>query len=112
MQFGKPISAFQGVQFPLAQLAAEIEAARLLVYNAARLKGAGKNFTKEAAMAKLLASQVASKVTSTAIDIYGGYGITKEYPVEKMYRDSKIGSIYEGTTNMQLQTIAKIILAE
>ncbi len=112
VQFGKSISSFQGVQFPLAQLAAEIEAARLLVYNAARLKGMGRNFAKEAAMAKLLASQVANKVTSTAIDIYGGYGITKEYPVEKMYRDSKIGSIYEGTTNMQLQTIAKIILAE
>jgi len=112
VQFGKPISAFQGVQFPLAQLAGEIEAAKLLVYNAVRLKGMGRNFAKEAAMAKLLASQVATKMASVAIDMYGGYGITKEYPVEKMFRDSKIGTIYEGTTNMQLQTIAKIILAE
>lgn len=110
VQFGKTISAFQGVQFPLAQAATELEAAKLLVYNAARMKDAGIDFTKEAAMAKLLASQVAQKISSQMIDIFGGYGFTKEYPVEKYFRDSKIGTIYEGTTNMQLQTIAKIIL--
>ena len=110
VQFGKTISAFQGVQFPLAQAATELEAAKLLVYNAARMKDAGIDFTKEAAMAKLLASQVAQKISSQMIDIFGGYGFTKEYPIEKYFRDSKIGTIYEGTTNMQLQTIAKIIL--
>lgn len=110
-QFGKPIASFQGVQFTLAQAATELEAARLLVYNAARLKDAKKDFVKEAAMAKLLASQIAQKVSSEMVDIFGGYGFTKEYPVEKYFRDSKIGTIYEGTTNMQLQTIAKIILA-
>ncbi len=111
-QFGKPVSSFQGMQFQIAQLATEIEAARLLVYNTARLKGAGKNFIKQAAMAKLMSSQVAQKVSSAVIDLYGGNGFTKEYPVEKFYRDSKIGTVYEGTTNMQLQTIAKVLLAE
>ncbi len=111
-QFGRPISSFQGVQFQLAQMATEIEAARLLVYNAARLKMSGKKFIKQAAMAKLLSSQVAQKVASAMIDLYGGNGFTKEYPVEKYYRDSKIGTVYEGTTNMQLQTIAKILLSE
>lgn len=111
-QFGKTISKFQGVQFPLAQAATELEAAKLLVYNAARMKDAGLNFVKEAAMAKLLASQVAQRISSQMIDIFGGYGFTKEYPVEKYFRDSKIGTIYEGTTNMQLQTIAKLILTK
>jgi len=106
-QFGKRISDFQGVQFQLAQMATELEAARLMVYNAARLKDAGLPFLQEAAMAKLFSSQVAQKITSTCVDLYGGYGFTREYPVEKFYRDSKIGSIYEGTSNMQLQTIAK-----
>ena len=112
IQFSKTISKFQGVQFPLAQAATELEAARLLVYNAARMKDAGLNFVKEAAMAKLLASQVAQKIASQMIDIFGGYGFTKEYPVEKYFRDSKIGTIYEGTSNMQLQTIAKLILEQ
>jgi alkylation response protein AidB-like acyl-CoA dehydrogenase len=112
IQFGKAISTFQGVQFPLAQAATEIEAARLLVYNAARMKDAGINFVKEAAMAKLLGSQVAQRISSQMIDIFGGYGFTKEYPVEKYFRDSKIGTIYEGTSNMQLQTIAKLILGK
>ena len=109
-QFGKPISDFQGIQFQLAQMATEIEAARLTVYNAARMKDAGMNFVKEAAMAKLFCSQVAERVTSLAIEIYGGYGFTKDYPVEKYWRDSKIGKIYEGTSNMQLATIAKLAL--
>ena len=109
-QFGKSISSFQAVQFQLAQMAIDIETARLLVYNAARLKAAGKPFLKEAAMAKFHASEVAEKVASVAIDLYGGYGFVKEYPVEKFYRDAKIGKIYEGTSNMQLQTIAKLIL--
>ena len=112
IQFGKVISKFQGVQFPLAQAATDLEAARLMVYNAARMKDAGQNFVKEAAMAKLLSSQVAQKIASQMIDIFGGYGFTKEYPVEKYFRDSKIGTIYEGTSNMQLQTIAKIILEQ
>ncbi len=111
-QFGKPIAQFQGMQFQLADLATEIEAARLLVYNAARLKENGHKFIKEAAMAKLFASRVAQKVSSAAVDILGGNGFTKEYPVEKLYRDSKIGTVYEGTSNMQLQTIAKVLLAE
>jgi alkylation response protein AidB-like acyl-CoA dehydrogenase len=97
-------------QFQIAQMATEIEAARLLVYNAARLKDAGVNFVKEAAMTKLFASQVAERVTSLAIEIYGGYGFTKDYPVEKYWRDAKIGKIYEGTSNMQLATIAKLVL--
>lgn len=109
-QFGRPVSDFQGVQFQLARMATEIETARLLVYNAARLKTAGSPFLKEAAMAKYYSSEVAENVSSLAIDLFGGYGYVKEYPVEKFYRDSKIGKIYEGTSNMQLQTIAKILL--
>ena len=109
-QFGKPISEFQAIQFQLAQMATEVEAARLMVYNSARMKDAGMNFVKEAAMTKLYASQVAERVTSLAIEVYGGYGFTKDYPVEKYWRDSKIGAIYEGTSNMQLQTIAKLVI--
>ena len=109
-QFGRPIAAFQGVQFQLAQMATDVEAARLLIYNAARLKDSGRDFLTEAAMGKLFASQVAGRVSSTAVDLFGGYGFTREYPVEKLYRDAKIGAIYEGTSNMQLQTIAKILL--
>ena len=109
-QFGKPISDFQGIQFQLAQMGTEIEAARMMVYNAARMKDAGMNFVKEAAMTKLFASQVAERVCSLAVEIYGGYGFTKDYPVEKYFRDCKIGKIYEGTSNMQLSTIAKIVL--
>jgi alkylation response protein AidB-like acyl-CoA dehydrogenase len=111
-QFGKQLSDFQGIQFQIAQMATEIEAARLMVYNAARLKDAGLPFVKEAAMAKLFSSQVAERVTSLAIEIYGGYGFTKDYPVEKYWRDSKIGKIYEGTSNMQLATIAKLLFNE
>jgi butyryl-CoA dehydrogenase/short/branched chain acyl-CoA dehydrogenase len=109
-QFGKTIADFQGVQFQIAQMATEIEAARLMVYNAARMKDAGVPFVKEAAMTKLFCSQVAERVTSLAIEIYGGYGFTKDYPVEKYWRDSKIGKIYEGTSNMQLATIAKLVM--
>ena len=109
-QFGKSIADFQGIQFQIAQMATEIEAARLMVYNAARMKDAGMNFVKEAAMTKLFCSQVAERVTSLAIEIYGGYGFTKDYPVEKYWRDSKIGKIYEGTSNMQLATIAKLVM--
>jgi len=109
-QFGKSISEFQSIQFQLAQMATEIEAARLLVYNTARMKDAGMNFLKEAAMTKLYTSQVAERVTSLAVEIYGGAGFTKDYPVEKYFRDAKIGKIYEGTSNMQLGTIAKIVL--
>ena len=109
-QFGRPIGEFQGVQFQLADVATDLEASRLLVYNAARLKDAGEDFLVPAAMAKLHSSRMAQKVTSLCIDLYGGYGFTREYPVEKFYRDSKIGTIYEGTTNMQLQTIAKALL--
>src|SRR6266566_7311781 len=108
-QFGKTIAEFQGVQFQIAQMATEIEAARLMVYNAARMKDSGVPFVKEAAMTKLFCSQVAERVTSLAIEIYGGYGFTKDYPVEKYWRDSKIGKIYEGTSNMQLATIAKLV---
>jgi len=108
-QFGQSINQFQGVQFQLAEMAVEIEAARLLVYNAARLKDASRPFVKEAAIAKLYSSRVAEKVSSKAIELYGGYGYVKDYPVEKYWRDSKIGAIYEGTSNMQLQTIAKLI---
>ena len=111
-QFGKAIADFQGVQFQLAEMAIDVETARLLVYNAARLKMAGQPFLKEAAMAKIRASEVAEKVASMAIDVYGGNGYTKEYPVEKFWRDAKIGKIYEGTSNMQLQTIAKLILKD
>ena len=109
-QFGKPIAEFQGVQFQLAQAATELEAARLMVYNAARLEDVGEPYTMQAAMAKLFASQVAARVTSLALELFGGYGYTKEYPVEKFYRDAKIGTIYEGTSNMQLHTIAKLLL--
>ncbi len=109
-QFGKTLSDFQGIQFQIAQMATDIEAARLLVYNAARMKDAGVSFVKEAAMAKLFCSQVAERVSSLAIEIYGGYGFTKDYPVEKYWRDSKIGKIYEGTSNMQLATIAKLVI--
>jgi alkylation response protein AidB-like acyl-CoA dehydrogenase len=109
-QFGKPISSFQGMQFEIAKLATSIETARLLVYNAARMKQAGLPFLKEAAMAKYYASDVAEQVTSSAVEMFGGYGYTKEYPAEKYYRDAKIGKIYEGTSFMQLQTIAKLIL--
>jgi alkylation response protein AidB-like acyl-CoA dehydrogenase len=108
-QFGKNISEFQGIQFQLAQMATEIEAARMMVYNAARMKDAGMNFVKEAAMTKLFASQVAERVASLAVEIFGGAGFTKDYPAEKFYRDAKIGKIYEGTSNMQLQTIFKLL---
>jgi butyryl-CoA dehydrogenase/short/branched chain acyl-CoA dehydrogenase len=111
-QFGKSIAEFQGIQFQIAQMATEIEAARLMVYNAARMKDAGVPFVKEAAMTKLFCSQVAERVTSLAIEIYGGVGFTKDYPVEKYWRDAKIGKIYEGTSNMQLSTIAKLVLGK
>jgi alkylation response protein AidB-like acyl-CoA dehydrogenase len=111
-QFGKSILEFQGVQFQLARMAMEIEAARLMVYNAARLKDAGKDFVKEAAMAKLFASEAAERTASQAVDLLGGVGFTRDYPVEKLYRDAKIGKIYEGTSNMQLQTIAKLVAGQ
>ena len=109
-QFGKPIADFQGIQFQLARLATDVEAARLMTYNAARLKDAGQSFVKEGAMAKYFCSMVAEQVASEAIEVYGGYGFTRDYPVEKYLRDSKIGKIYEGTSFMQLQTIAKLVL--
>ncbi len=109
-QFGKPLADFQAVQFQLAQASAELEAARLLVYNAARLRDARRPFLKEAAICKLYSSQIAEHVTSLAVQLFGGYGYVKDYPVEKLYRDAKIGQIYEGTSNMQLQTIAKLML--
>ena len=109
-QFGKPIIEFQAMQFQLAEMATDIEAARLLVYNAARLKDAKLDFLKEAAMCKYFASQVAERVASLAVEVYGGSGFVKDYPVEKLYRDSKIGKIYEGTSFMQLATIAKLTL--
>jgi alkylation response protein AidB-like acyl-CoA dehydrogenase len=109
-QFGKPLSAFQGIQFQLAEMRVQLEASRLMVYNAARLKDSGQSFVKEAAMAKLYSSQAAEKITSMAIDLFGGNGFTTEYPVEKFWRDAKIGQIYEGTSNMQKQTIAKMEL--
>jgi alkylation response protein AidB-like acyl-CoA dehydrogenase len=109
-QFGKPVSDFQAVQFQLAQARTELEAARLMVYNAARLKDAGQDIALEGAMAKLYSSQVAERVTSLCVELFGGYGYTKDFPVEKFYRDAKIGTIYEGTSNMQLQTIAKLML--
>jgi alkylation response protein AidB-like acyl-CoA dehydrogenase len=111
-QFGSRIADFQGVQFQLAEMAVQLEAARLMVYNAARLKDAEMPFIKEAAMAKLFASEVAEKIASTAVNLYGGYGYVKDYPVEKYYRDCKIGQIYEGTSNMQKQTIAKMLIAD
>src|SRR4030095_1818897 len=109
-QFGKPIADFQGVQFQIARAATEVEAARLMVYNAARLRDAGQPFLKEAAMCKLFSSEVAEHVSSLAVNLFGGYGFVKDYPVEKFFRDAKIGQIYEGTSNLQLQTIAKQIL--
>jgi short-chain 2-methylacyl-CoA dehydrogenase len=109
-QFGKTIGEFQGVQFELARMATEVEAARLLVYNAARLRDAGMSFLTEAAMAKYYSSEIAEKAASKAIEVHGGVGITKDYPVEKLYRDAKIGKIYEGTSFMQLAAIAKIVL--
>ncbi|MBZ5584719.1 MAG: acyl-CoA dehydrogenase [Acidobacteriia bacterium] len=111
-QFGKTIGEFQGVQFELARMATEIEAARLLVYNAARLRDAGLPFLAEAAMAKYYSSEIAEKAASKAIEVHGGVGITKDYPVEKLYRDAKIGRIYEGTSNIQLMTIAKKLLGK
>jgi alkylation response protein AidB-like acyl-CoA dehydrogenase len=111
-QFDRPIADFQGVQFQYARMATEIEGARLMVYNAARLKDAGRHFVKEAAMAKLYASEVAERSASLAVELLGGVGFTKDYPVEKFYRDAKIGKIYEGTSNMQLQTIAKLLATE
>jgi len=109
-QFGRAIGSFQGVQFQLVEMATEVEAARLLVYNAARLKDAGQPFLTQAAMAKLFASEMAQRVASLCIDLHGGCGFTREYPVEKLYRDAKIGTIYEGTSNMQRQTIAKALM--
>jgi butyryl-CoA dehydrogenase/short/branched chain acyl-CoA dehydrogenase len=109
-QFGKPLTYFQAISFQLAQMATEITALRLMVYNVARMKDAKIPFLKEAAMTKLYSSQVAERIASQAVEIYGGYGFTKDYPVEKFFRDSKIGSIYEGTSNMQLMTIAKLCL--
>ena len=109
-QFGKAIAEFQGVQFQLAQMATELEASRLMVYNTARLKDQKEPFQLEAAMAKLFSSQVADRITSQCLELFGGYGYSKEYPAEKFYRDAKIGTIYEGTSNMQLQTIAKLLL--
>jgi len=110
-QFGRALADFQGVQFQVAELATQLEAARLMVYNAARLKDAGRSFAREAAMAKLFSSRVAERVASACVELHGGVGFTAEFPVEKLYRDAKIGSIYEGTSNMQLQTIAKLVLA-
>lgn len=109
-QFGKTIAEFQAVQFTLARMALEIEAARLLVYNAARLKDAGQSYVKEAAMAKLFASEVAESVASQCVEVFGGNGFVRDYPAEKFYRDAKVGKIYEGTSNMQLMTIAKQVL--
>ncbi len=111
-QFGKPIAEFQAIQFQLARLATDVEASRLMAYNAARLKDAGLPFLKEAAMAKYFTSQVAERVASECVEVYGGYGFTRDYPAEKFLRDSKIGKIYEGTSFMQLQTIAKIVLGK
>lgn len=111
-QFGKPIADFQGVQFEIAQCAVEIEAARLLVYNAARLRDAGEPFVAEAAMAKYFASMIAEQCASRAVEVHGGVGFTRDYPVEKLYRDAKIGRIYEGTSNMQRVVIAKHLLQE
>ena len=111
-QFSKPIAEFQAIQFQLAEMATQIEAARLMVYNAARIKDAGESYVREAAMAKLFASQVAESVASQCVEIFGGNGFVRDYPAEKYYRDAKIGKIYEGTSNMQLATIAKQVLAK
>ena len=110
-QFGKAIADFQGVQFQLARMAIDVESARLLVYNAARLRDAGLPFLHEAAICKIASSEAAERVTSMAVNLFGGYGFVRDYPVEKLYRDAKIGQIYEGTSNMQLMTIAKHLLA-
>jgi alkylation response protein AidB-like acyl-CoA dehydrogenase len=110
-QFGKAIADFQGVQFQLARMAIDVESARLMVYNAGRLRDAGLPFLHEAAMCKILASEVAERVASMAVNLYGGYGFVRDYPVEKLFRDAKIGQIYEGTSNMQLSTIAKQLLS-
>ena len=110
-QFGQAIADFQGVQFQLARMAVDVEAARLMVYNAARLREANQSFVDEAAMCKILSSEVAERVTSMAVNLYGGYGFVRDYPVEKLFRDAKIGQIYEGTSNMQLITIAKQLLS-
>ncbi len=109
-QFGRPLADLQAIQFQIAQAATDLEAARLLVYNATRLKDAGHDIAREGAMAKLYSSQVCGRVTSLCIELFGGYGYTTDYPVEKFFRDGKIGTIYEGTSNMQLQTIAKAVL--
>lgn len=109
-QFGRAIADFQGVQFQIAQMKVELEASRLMVYNAARLKDAGQPFIEEAAMAKLFSAQATNRLAGQVLDLFGGYGYSKEYPAEKFYRDAKIGTIYEGTSNMQLQTIAKAML--
>jgi butyryl-CoA dehydrogenase/short/branched chain acyl-CoA dehydrogenase len=111
-QFGKAIAQFQGVQFQIARCAADLEGARLLVYNAARLRDAGRPFLQEAAIAKLVSSEVAERIASQVVEFYGGYGYTSDYPAEKYYRDAKIGKIYEGTSNMQLQTIAKMVIGD
>jgi len=110
-QFGRPIADFQGVQFQLARAAVDVETARLVVYNAARMRDAGRPFATEAAICKLYTSEVAERVSSIAVQLFGGYGYVKDYPVEKLYRDAKIGQIYEGTSNMQLLTIAKQVLS-
>jgi alkylation response protein AidB-like acyl-CoA dehydrogenase len=110
-QFGKAIADFQGVQFQLARMAIDVESARLMVYNAARLRDAGLPFLHEAAMCKILSSEAAERVASMAVNLYGGYGFVRDYPVEKLFRDAKIGQIYEGTSNMQLLTIAKQLLS-
>jgi butyryl-CoA dehydrogenase/short/branched chain acyl-CoA dehydrogenase len=109
-QFGKPIAEFQAVQFALAEMATEIEAAKLMVYNAARLKDAGQSYVREAAMTKYFTSQVAERVASQCVEVFGGNGFVRDYPAEKYYRDAKIGKIYEGTSNMQLMTIGKMVL--
>jgi alkylation response protein AidB-like acyl-CoA dehydrogenase len=109
-QFGKAIADFQGVQFQLARMAVDIESARLMVYNAARVRDAGRPFVQDAAMCKVHASEMAERVTSMAVNLHGGYGFVRDYPVEKLYRDAKVGQIYEGTSNMQLVTIAKHLL--
>ena len=108
-QFGKPISKFQGIQFQIAEMATKLEAAKLMVYNAARLKDSGQPFVKEAAMCKLYSSEAAEEIASLALEVYGGYGFIKEFPAEKFYRDAKIGKLYEGTSNMQKATIFKLL---
>ncbi len=110
VQFGKPLAQFQGLRFQIAESAILLEASRRMVYNAGRMKDAGQEFLVEAAMSKYFSSVSAEKVTSRMVEVFGGYGFTKEFPVEKFYRDAKIGQIYEGTSNMQLETIAKYLL--